>query len=188
MSQAPEVTLRDVEPQDRERLLTWRNSPAVSAYMYSDHLISREEHDRWFDGMAADERRAYWMIEMDGAPVGLANLYDIDRRNGRCAWAYYLAEPQVRGRGVGSFVEWTMIERVFGPLGLHKLWCEVLESNEAVWKLHQSFGFRIEARFRQHVYKSGEALDVLGLGLLKNDWTEARPGQRERLQAKGFAV
>lgn len=188
MSAAPVVTLRDVEAGDRDRLLAWRNSPAVAAYMYSDHQITPAEHDRWFDGMGADHRRAYWIIEMDAAPVGLANLYDIDRANRRCAWAYYLAEPQVRGRGVGSFVEWTMIERVFGEFGLEKLWCEVLQSNEAVWKLHQSFGFVIEATFRQHVYKGGRPLDVVGLGLLKSDWRTVRESQRERLLAKGFVV
>ncbi len=36
------VRMRDIADEDRERLLEWRNSPAVSAYMYSDHLISRE--------------------------------------------------------------------------------------------------------------------------------------------------
>jgi len=188
MSEAPVVTLREIRGDDRERLLAWRNSPAVAAYMYSDHVITRAEHDRWFDSIGSDDRRAYWMVEMDGAPVGLANLSDIDRPNRRCAWAYYLAEPQVRGRGVGSFVEWTMIERVFGEFGLEKLWCEVLESNEAVWKLHQSFGFTIEARFRQHVYKAGEPLDVLGLGLLKPHWLAVRDAQRERLRGKGVAI
>lgn len=185
---APRVELRPLREEDSERLLRWRNSPEVAAYMYSDHAITAEEHARWFAGIAGDARRAYWVIEMDGTPVGLANLYDIDRNNRRCAWAYYLAEPQVRGRGVGSWVEYQMIERVFGELGLDKLWCEVLAANEAVWKLHQSFGFEIEARLRRHVLKGGEPADVLGLGLLKEDWVRIRAAQRERLAAKGYAL
>jgi UDP-4-amino-4,6-dideoxy-N-acetyl-beta-L-altrosamine N-acetyltransferase len=185
---APRVELRALRPEDRDRLLAWRTSPAVAPYMYSDHAIGAEEHARWFAGLEADQRRAYWIIEMDGEPVGLANLYDIDRANRRCAWAYYLAEPQVRGKGVGSFVEYLMIERVFGDYGLEKLWCEVLASNEAVWKLHQSFGFEIEARLRRHVVKAGEPHEVIGLGLLKEDWLRARPAQRERLQAKGYEL
>lgn len=185
---APAVSLREVRQEDRDRLLAWRNSPAVAPYMYSDHAITPEEHARWFAGFADDRRRAYWIIEMEGEPVGLANLYDIDPANCRCAWACYLAEPQVRGRGVGSWVEYAIIERVFGELGLEKLWCEVLASNEAVWKLHQGFGFEIEARFRRHVWKGGEPQEVIGLGLLKQDWLRVREGQRERLRAKGFAL
>lgn len=185
---APRVELRPLTAADSARLLRWRNSPEVAAYMYTDHQISPEEHARWFAGIEGDARRAYWIIEMDGAPVGLANLYDIDRRNGRCAWAYYLAEPQVRGKGVGSFVEYLMIETVFGEFGLHKLWCEVLASNEAVWKLHESFGFRQEARLRDHVVKNGELQDVLGLGLLAADWAYSRSAARERLAAKGYVL
>jgi len=185
---APKVELRTLRPDDRERLLAWRNAPEVAAYMYSDHEITAAEHDRWFDGLAGDPRRAYWIIEMDAAPVGLANLYDIDRTHGRCAWAYYLAEPQVRGRGVGSFVEYVMIEKVFGDFGLAKLWCEVLASNEAVWKLHEQFGFHQEARLRNHVIKHGVAQEVVGLGLLKTDWLQRREAARARLAAKGYAL
>ena len=180
------VSLRAVRPEDSERLLAWRNSPGVAPYMYSDHQITAEEHARWFAGMAGDPRRAYWIIELDGAPVGLVNLYDIDARNRRCAWAYYLADPAVRGRGVGAQVEFAMIEHVFAARGLNKLWCEVLAENEAVWKLHLSFGFREEAQFRQHVAKGGRMLDVVGLGLLSEDWRNVRSACETRLREKGL--
>ena len=74
---APTILLRDLREDDRQRLLAWLNSPEVAAYMYSDHEISQAEHDRWFDGLAGDGRRRYWVIEVNGEPVGLANLADI---------------------------------------------------------------------------------------------------------------
>ncbi|MFA7263284.1 MAG: UDP-4-amino-4,6-dideoxy-N-acetyl-beta-L-altrosamine N-acetyltransferase [Caulobacter sp.] len=185
---APTVTLRDLTPDDSARILAWRNSEAVRSYMYTDHLISPDEHARWFAGVPGDERRRYWIIETDGKPVGLANLYDIDRRHGRCAWAYYLADPAVRGLGLGSYVEFWIIEQVFGPQGLTKLWCEVLASNAPVWRLHEKHGFVQEARFRRHIVKDGEAVDVLGLGLLAEDWAGKRAEMAARLTEKGFAV
>jgi UDP-4-amino-4,6-dideoxy-N-acetyl-beta-L-altrosamine N-acetyltransferase len=185
---AVSVTLRALEDGDSERLHAWRNSPEVAAYMYTDHAISADEHARWFAGLKGDPRRAYWIIEADGAPVGLANFYDIDRLHGRAAWAYYLADPAIRGKGVGGYVEYWMISQAFGAMALRKLWCEVLASNEAVWRLHQKFGFREEARFRSHVLKAGQPQDVLGLGLLAEEWATARPAMAERLQRMGFAV
>jgi UDP-4-amino-4,6-dideoxy-N-acetyl-beta-L-altrosamine N-acetyltransferase len=194
---AARVTLRPLEDGDKDRLFDWRNSPDVAPYMYTDHLISPDEHARWFAGIAGDARRAYWIIEADGAPVGLANFYDIDRTHGRAAWAYYLAEPSVRGKGVGGYVEYWMIAQAFAPaapdgqglgLGLRKLWCEVLASNEAVWRLHQKFGFKEEARFRGHVLKGGAPQDVLGLGLLAAEWAAARPAMAQRLERMGFVV
>ena len=73
-------------------------------------------------------------------------------------------------------------------MGLRKLWCEVLITNEAVWKLHQKFGFRQEALLRAHVVKAGHPVDVMGLGLLAEDWAAARPAMAERLQRLGYAV
>jgi UDP-4-amino-4,6-dideoxy-N-acetyl-beta-L-altrosamine N-acetyltransferase len=184
----PKVSLRPLEPADQERLYAWRNSPEVAAFMYTDHQISPEEHARWFAGLHGDPRRDYRIIEVDGVPSGPANFSDIDRVQGRAAWAYYLADPAVRGKGVGGYVEFLMIERAFGELGLRKLWCEVLITNEAVWKLHQKFGFRQEALFRAHVIKAGLPMDVMGLGLLAEDWAEARPAMVERLVRLGYAV
>ena len=180
------VHLRPVEPSDSDRLYDWRNRPEVAAYMYTDHLISPREHAHWFAGAMAAADRKYWIIELDGAPVGLANLAGIDLGRRRCEWAYYLAETSTRGRGVGAAVEFVMIDHVFGSLGLHKLWCEVLIENEAVWKLHQSFGFVREALYRDHVWKAGRFQDVVGLGLLETDWALARGDCAQRLSQKGY--
>ena len=79
-------------------------------------------------------------------------------------------------------------KRVFKALGLRKLWCEVLASNEPVWKLHQKFGFQREALLRAHVIKGGQPQDVIGLGLLADEWPAVRPAMVERLARLGYAV
>lgn len=180
------VRLRKVEHEDSARLLEWRNSPDVSAFMYTDHRIGQAEHDRWFAAALTAEDRRYWIIEMDGRPVGLANLTRIDPIVRRCDWAYYLADPSTRGRGVGAQVEYIVLRHVFETMNFNKLWCEVLKENEAVWKLHESFGFRREAEYREHVCKGGRFQDVVGLGMLKADWAAARPAVEARLREKGI--
>jgi UDP-4-amino-4,6-dideoxy-N-acetyl-beta-L-altrosamine N-acetyltransferase len=182
------VALRPLTEDDRDRVLAWRNSPEVSAYMYTDDIIATDAHARWLTAALDDPRRRYWIIEMDGAPVGLANLYDIDTRNRRCAWAYYLADPAVRGKSIGAVVEVMVLDTVFGEMGLGKLWCEVLHSNTAVWRLHEKFGFRQEALLRSHVYKGGERQDVVGMGLLAEEWAAGRPAMVERLGKLGFSL
>jgi UDP-4-amino-4,6-dideoxy-N-acetyl-beta-L-altrosamine N-acetyltransferase len=186
MSAAPHVVLRPLAAGDRDRLLAWRNLPEIARWMYSDHAISPQEHAGWFAAALADPRRRYWIIEADGAPVGLANLYDLAPEHGRSSWAYYLADPSTRGQGIGAFVEYWVIEHVFGDLGLEKLWCEVLIGNEGVWRLHEGFGFQREALFRRHVRKDGAPTDVVGLGLLKADWAATRETSRTRLTSRGF--
>ena len=182
------VTLRPLAPADNGRVHAWRNSAEVAAFMYTDHAISAEEHARWFAGALAAADRRYWIIEDDGAPVGLANLAGIDLARRRCEWAYYLGEASVRGRGVGAAVEFIVLDHVFRAMGLHKLWCEVLIDNAPVWKLHESFGFTREALYRDHVWKQSRFQDVVGLGLLEDDWARVRETCAERLATKGYGA
>lgn len=175
------VRLRSLRPDDSDRVLAWRNSPEVAAYMYSDHQITPDEHARWFARALDGDDRRYWIIELDAAPVGLAGLTRIDPQNRRCDWAFYLADPAVRGRGVGAAVEYLVLGFVFERLKLNKLWCEVLVENAAVVRLHERFGFQREALFRDHVQKGGWFLDVVGLGLLAREWPAAKAAAEAQL-------
>jgi UDP-4-amino-4,6-dideoxy-N-acetyl-beta-L-altrosamine N-acetyltransferase len=182
------ATLRPVNLTDRDRLLVWRNHPTVAAFMYSDHLIAREEHDRWFDSLPGNPRRRDWIVLLDGAPAGVNSLVDIDIVQGRATVARYLAPDAPRGIGLGRFAEFKMIDHAFGPMGLRKLWSEVLADNVIAWTLHESHGFRREAMYRAHVVKSGAARDVIGLGLLADEWARHRADSRDRLLERGYSA
>ena len=177
------VRLRRLAPDDGVRVLAWRNMPEVSAFMYGDHLIGEAEHATWLQAALERSDRCYWIIELDGSPVGVANLARIDPEASRCDWAFYLAEPAVRGRGVGAAVEYLVLGHVFETLGLNKLWCEVLADNTAVIRLHERFGFTREALFRDHVKKAGAFRDVVGLGLLAREWAAVRAAAQTQLGA-----
>ncbi|MCW8138887.1 MAG: UDP-4-amino-4,6-dideoxy-N-acetyl-beta-L-altrosamine N-acetyltransferase [Planctomycetota bacterium] len=180
------TTLRPVEPGDRELIRCWRNQPDVARFMHTEHEITPEEHDRWFARMLIDDSVAYWVIELDQEPVGLVYLTQIDLRNERCSWAFYLASSTVRGRGVGSVVEFTILRHVFEHLGLQKLCCEVLDFNQPVIDMHASFGFVEEGRLRQHIRKPDRRCDVVLMAMLRSEWEAARPRLLQRLESKGL--
>lgn len=182
------VQFRPLGREDAAQVLAWRNSPDVAAYMYTDHAISQAEHDLWLEAALTKDDRCYWIIEADGAGVGLANLARIDPVVRRCELGHYLADPTVRGKGVGAGVEYIILQHVFETLKLNKLWCEVLIENEGAWRLHESFGFRREAHFRDHVCKGGRFRDVIGLGVLAKDWIVARSACEARLAARGYDI
>lgn len=180
------IGMRDLNSGDRDRLFDWRNRPDVARWMYTDHVITVDEHDRWFDAIGADTRRRYWVITLDNQEVGLANLADIDKAHLRCSWAFYLAEERTRGRGVGAWVEHFVLTTVFDHLHLNRLCCEVLATNPAVVAMHEGFGFRREGLMRQHVWRDETPIDVVPLSMLRADWELCRPGIEARLMAKGL--
>ncbi len=180
------IVLRPLERCDSAQVLAWRNSEAVAPYVYGDHRIGVVEHRRWIEATLGSDAKRYWIVEWDERPVGLAKVVGIDRDRSRCEWAYYLADPDIRDHGVGACVEYIVLRHVFERLELNKLWCEVLIHNEAVWRLHESFGLRREADLRAHVRKAGALVDVVGFGLLRSEWPQVKAAAEARLQSRGI--
>ena len=59
---------------------------------------------------------------------------------------------------------------VFENLKLNKLCGEVLGFNDRVLQMHAKFGFKQEGLLRKHICKNDEFVDVVSIGLLKEEW------------------
>lgn len=169
-----DIQLKPLQKENLELVRSWRNSPEVSAYMYTDRFISQEEQEAWFDKISNDNTSRYWIIEYEGKKLGLASLTNISKSLNSCYWAFYLGDTSVRGGGIGAKVEYQVMSYVFEELKLNKLRCEVFAFNEKVIKMHEKFGFRREGYYRQHCYKNGKYEDVVGLALLRSEWSQMK--------------
>lgn len=177
-----DVNLIPLIKEDIELVRSWRNLEEVSKFMYTDDYISKENQEKWFGKVQESQTSRYWVIVYKGSKLGLAYLTGIDFTLKSCFWGFYISDSSSRGSGVGSKVEFSVIEYVFNELKLHKLRCEVFASNTTVISMHEKFGFRREAYFREHCLKGNKKLDVVGLGLLRKEWS----GVREELRKKIF--
>jgi UDP-4-amino-4,6-dideoxy-N-acetyl-beta-L-altrosamine N-acetyltransferase len=168
----------------------WRNQPDVRRWMYTDHEIGPSEHQSWFESMLQDPRSEYFIIGMvEGGQtldLGVTHLVDMVRAHGRTSWGIYLAEARARGKGLGAWVIYQMLERAFVHHGLNKVCCEALQNNEAAWKLYLAMGFKEEARLRAHILREGARLDVIGLGILREEWMERRAEAALGLRSRGL--
>ena len=165
-----DIILKSITKNDIEMIRNWRNSPEVSAYMYSDSIITIDQQEKWFEKIRNEKNSIYWVIEYNGRNLGLASLTGIDKTLSSCYWAFYLGDLSVRGGGIGAKIEYNILEYVFNVLKLNKLRCEVLVNNDKVIRMHEKYGFRREAYYREHCIKNGQKLDVVGLAILQTEW------------------
>lgn len=176
-----DILLKELTESDLEIVRNWRNSENVAPYMYNESYITEEEQIKWFQKIKDEINSKYWLIEYEGKKLGLASITGIDKTLMSCYWAFYIGESSVRGAGIGGKVEFNVIEYVFNDLKLNKLRCEVFVSNDKVIKLHEKFGFRREAYYREHCIKGNQKLDVIGLALLKKDWEVYREYLKQKI-------
>lgn len=165
-----QLLFRTLTPADVELTMRWRTMPEVTRYMYTDFEPSLAQQQAWFESISANDTRRDWIINVDGDDVGLLSIVGIDQVNGRCDWAYYIASPAVRGKGVGKAVELNVLRYVFEELGMNKLCCEVFTFNELVIRIHEKYGSTIEGTRRQHIQKNGEFHDIVEMAILAEEW------------------
>lgn len=178
-----DITLKKLTAQDIELVRGWRNDSNIASYMYSEEYISKENQVEWFNNIDWSTSY-YWIIEYDNKKVGLASITGINKTLQSCYWAFYLGDSSIRGAGIGSKVEYNVLKYVFSYIKLNKLRCEVLVSNYQVIKMHEKFGFRREAYYREHCIKGNSKLDVVGLAILKSEWDGHEIIMKEKIYGK----
>lgn len=176
-----DITLNPLEEKDIELVREWRNSPEVSQYMYTEELISEKQQANWFKKIDKEENSKYWIITYEDKKIGVASLTDIDRRNSKCFWGFYLGNSDIRGQGIGSKIEFNVLKYVFDEIKLNKLCGEVLSSNEKVVKMHEKFGFRREGYLRNHILKRDQFFDVVVIGLLSSEWNQLKDALQNKI-------
>jgi len=76
--------------------------------------------------------------------------------------------------GLGSILCILGLDYAFQKLGVRRVIGEVLASNERSLRLHERLGFVREGCSRAHVLKNGKYEDVIGYGLLADEWQTKR--------------
>lgn len=179
-----DIDLVKLNKSDLELVRNWRNSKEVSQYMYSENYISEDQQLKWFEKIDNRSDSIYWIIEYNGKKLGLASITGIDPVLQSCFWAFYLGNTDSRGAGIGAKIEYNVLKYVFEELNLNKLRCEVFVTNENVIRMHEKFGFRREAYYREHCIKGNQKLDVVGLAILKSEWIQLKNQIYERVYVK----
>ncbi len=152
---------------DLERVLAWRNHPAVRLYMYTQHEINFDEHQRWFERRLKDPKSHLLIFEVDQQPFGFVNFTKTG--NGSSAdWGFYLAPdaPKGSGRQLGL----VSLNLAFTKLNLHKVCGEVLAYNNRSILFHKALGFQQEGTLRDKHFDGECYHNVICFGLLSHEW------------------
>jgi UDP-4-amino-4,6-dideoxy-N-acetyl-beta-L-altrosamine N-acetyltransferase len=182
------VELVRISLADKASLREWRNDPAVSKWMYTNHEIGEEEHHVWFDAMLGDASKVYWKIVADGVAVGSVFLTGVSIQGKSCEWGMYLADVNARGKGIAQAACALSFRHAFNKLALDAVKCEAIAQNENAIGLYESVGYVRTGLQTDAVKRGNEMLSVVTLELTRDSWTMSESNVLQKLSEKGVSI
>ena len=182
------VELVRVSLADKASLREWRNNPAVSKWMYTNHEIGEEEHNAWFDAMLGDASKVYWKIVADGVAVGSVFLTGVSIQGKSCEWGMYLADVNARGKGIAQAACALSFRHAFNKLALDAVKCEAIAQNENAIGLYESVGYVRTGLQTDAVKRGDEMLSVVTLELTRESWNITESHVLQKLSEKGVNI
>ncbi|KFL17349.1 pseudaminic acid biosynthesis N-acetyltransferase [Geobacillus stearothermophilus] len=165
--------LEDMNSSHLEMVLNWRNQEHIRSVMFHDQIISLEEHRKWFDRVKEDQRTIVKIFYLDNVPLGVVNFTNIDFKNGKCSWGFYVGD-QNAPKGSGTLMGYLALNFIFEELNIRKLCAEIISFNERSIRYHQRLGFRKEGVLREHILKNNQYADVILMALFNKEWKEQK--------------
>jgi UDP-4-amino-4,6-dideoxy-N-acetyl-beta-L-altrosamine N-acetyltransferase len=164
---AVKYQIRPMIHADVGLVLAWRNHPDVRRVMYTQHEITQEEHQRWFERNLPNPKKHLLIFEVNQQPLGFVNFNETDN-GGIADWGFYAAPdaPKGSGRQLGS----TALSHAFTQLKLHKVCGQALAYNDRSINFHQSQGFKQEGLLCDQHFDGEQYHNVICFGLLCHEW------------------
>jgi UDP-4-amino-4,6-dideoxy-N-acetyl-beta-L-altrosamine N-acetyltransferase len=156
---------------DLDCVLAWRNHPSIRCHMITQHQISCQEHQHWFDQNSDNEDTRFLILEEENYRLGFIQFSGVAKGTS-LNWGFYKAPdaPAGTGRKLGH----AALHYAFEVLQSHKVCGEALETNKASVQFHKSLGFREEGVLREQ-HRIGDLYhDLICFGLLKTEWQPRR--------------
>jgi UDP-4-amino-4,6-dideoxy-N-acetyl-beta-L-altrosamine N-acetyltransferase len=179
------IHLRPLVAGDKPMLLRWRNQPEIATWMYTDHRITDDEHERWFPTVLEDTAdHVYRIVAAGQTPVGMVSLTEINGQ--RCTWGGYIGDLDWQGRGAGSAAMWLSLHLAFDDLQLELVRVEVLVENTHAVRMYERFGFEHRTDQPKEIVKDDRYFLVLVLELARAVWNTTKTAMHETLKERGL--
>lgn len=123
----------------------------------------------------ATDGEVHLLVCVDGEPVGMAGLSDLQPDWGVAELGYYV-DPNAQGSGYATEAARLLARYGFEQRRLAKLFAHVLATNPASVRVLEKVGFREEGRLRREGFVDGERVDVLRFGLLADEFEPDEAG------------
>lgn len=180
----PEIRLKEVTKEDVERLINWLKDEEISSswfgrYTYGDpiHLgyhpeemltASQEEWDHMFND---SNKRIFSVYNTSEDHIGEGKIL-IDETLGNAEIPVLIGRKDLWHQGYGTATVIALLNLAFNNYGLHRIWVDIPEYNEAAISMFSKLGFIHEGILRKSHPHEGKRFDSSIMGMLASEYSK----------------
>lgn len=174
MLKSQRLILRSFTRDDLLLLSVFNNDLTVELAGGGDPPIpqSLERLQAEFDQEAAKGGRdgAYFAIEADGKLIGQIVLHSFSETHRTCELGIAIGDKEYWGKGYGREAMDLILDYAFRLRNMRKVFLTVNGNNDRAIRAYRACGFVEEGRWRSHVWSAGEYIDLVCMGILRDEW------------------
>ncbi|AUB83527.1 GNAT family N-acetyltransferase [Candidatus Thiodictyon syntrophicum] len=135
------IILRQIGPDDLEKVRLWRNGPDVVKYMAYRDEITPQMQQRWFQGLCK-RGDLYFLICDAGKDVGVINLKDIDRQKQEAEGGIFMGAEEFCNSLTPFRASLCLADFGFEVLGLQRIRAHILDGNRRAIRYNTLLGYK----------------------------------------------
>jgi [ribosomal protein S5]-alanine N-acetyltransferase len=158
---------------DLESYAAWVNDPETTGFMAVGAIPVSVRELRDYIRKHAAAKNALLLgiyLNRNERHIGNISLHDIQWKDRHGEIGILIGDKRSRGKGYGTEAIRLLVEHAFGRLNLNKIYCGMVERNEASLRAFKRIGFKVEGVLRQHFFSHGKYMDCYRLGLLRDEY------------------
>ena len=169
--------LRAFELADYQTTLKWHNDDEIwSTVVGPKYFVSPEYEKKWIEDTVFSKdsiKLAVCLIE-NNQLIGSVSLTEFDWINRSAVSGTMIGDKKLWRMGFATEAKLQLLEFGFQERGLHRISCQILESNTASRRLYLKCGYKEEGLLRDAVFKDGRYQNLVIMSILRQEFLEIR--------------
>lgn len=178
MLKGEKVTLRAMRREDLQRQWAFNNDLEIEILGGGDppepQALERLEAEFDENMRKGGRDGTNFAIEADGKYIGGCGLFNYDHVAHICEMGIGIGDRAYWGHGYGRDAVRVLLTYAFRFRNVHKVWLRVNSDNKRAIRSYQACGFVEEGRLRKHFWSNGKYIDLVYMGVLREDWQTAQ--------------
>ena len=128
----------DLNMEEKEMILKWRNHPDIRKWMYNQDEIKFEEHLNFIDSLKLRKDKLYFLVKKEDDFIGVIDFTQLVNKESVHMGIY--SNPNINGNG--KILLNKIIDYSFNNLKVKRVFSEVFAENDKAHNLYKKFNFK----------------------------------------------